>query len=322
MKILTAIVFSLLVAVAALSGCGKSEVANAPAESSAGTNAQGEAAVELTTNQVKAIKIEEIGTYSFPVERETVGSVSFEEDLAIVQAESTLVSAAATFDLTRKQLARVKSLGETNGIATKELEQATADHQTAAAALKAAREAVRTLGETDAEIDEMVAEGKIESAPAGKRWVTANVIESDVPLFQVGQSVEARVMAYPERVFGGKISKIFATVDPNTHRMEMRCEVDDSKDELRPGMLANLVIRVGEPVDATAIPITGVVREDDGTMTAWVTTDRHRFVQRKLKLGLQKDGRYQVLDGLRPGELVVAEGAVFLSNLLNAPPSD
>lgn len=322
MKISTVIALSLLLAVTALSGCGKSEVANAPLESSAGTNAQGEAAVELTTNQVKAIKIEEVGTYSFPVEKETVGSISFEEDLAVVQAESTLVGAAATFNSTGKELERVKSLGETNGIAPKELEQATADHQTAAAALKAAREAVRTLGETDAEIDEMVAEGKIESAPAGKRWVTANVIESDVPLFQVGQSVEARVMAYPERVFGGKISKIFATVDPNTHRMEMRCEVDDSKDELRPGMLANLVIRVGEPVDATAIPITGVVREDDGTMTAWVTTDRHRFVQRKLKLGLQKDGRYQVLDGLRPGELVVAEGAVFLSNLLNAPPSD
>lgn len=314
--------FSLLLAAAALSGCGKSEVANAPLESSAGTNAQGEAAVELTTNQVKATKIEAIGIYSFPVERETVGSVSFEEQLATVQAQSTLVSAAATFNSTGKELERVKSLGETNGIAPKELEQATADHQTAAAALKAAREAVRALGETDEEIDQIVAGGKIESAPTGKRWVLANVIESDVPLYQVGQVVETRVMAYPDRVFGGTISKIYATVDPNTHRMAMRCEVDDSKDELRPGMLANLVIRVGEPVEATAIPATGVVREDDGTMTAWVTTDRHRFVQRKLKLGLQKDGHYQVLDGLRPGELAVTEGAVFLSNLLNAPPSD
>ena len=322
MRFSTVIAFSLLIAAAALSGCGKSEVANAPAESNAGTNAQGEAAVELTTNQIKAIKIEEVGTYSFPVERETVGSVSFEEDLAIVQAESTLVSAAATFNSTEKELERVRSLGETNGIAPRELEQATADHQTAAAALRAAREAVRVLGKPDAEIDQMVADGKIESASAGKRWVTANVIESDVPLFQVGQALEVRVMAYPDRFFGGKISRIYAVVDPNIHRTAMRCEVDDSKDELRPGMLANLVIRVREPVDATAIPTTGVVREDDGTMTAWVTTDRHRFVQRKLKLGLQKDGRYQVLDGLRPGEMAVTEGAVFLSNLLNAPPSD
>jgi cobalt-zinc-cadmium efflux system membrane fusion protein len=65
-----------------------------------------------------------------------------------------------------------------------------------------------------------------------------------------------------------------------------------------------------------------VVREADGTMTAWVTTDRHRFVQRIIKTGLRKDDRVQILDGLQRGELVVADGAVFLSNMLEAPPSD
>jgi cobalt-zinc-cadmium efflux system membrane fusion protein len=64
------------------------------------------------------------------------------------------------------------------------------------------------------------------------------------------------------------------------------------------------------------------VRESDGTMTAWVTTDRHRFVQRIIKTGLRKDDRVQILDGLQRGELVVADGAVFLSNMLEAPPSD
>jgi cobalt-zinc-cadmium efflux system membrane fusion protein len=57
-------------------------------------------------------------------------------------------------------------------------------------------------------------------------------------------------------------------------------------------------------------------------MTAWVTTDRHRFVQRIIKTGLRKDDRVQILDGLQRGELVVADGAVFLSNMLEAPPSD
>jgi len=57
-------------------------------------------------------------------------------------------------------------------------------------------------------------------------------------------------------------------------------------------------------------------------MTAWVRTDPHRFTQRPLKLGLQKDGWYQVLEGIESGETVVAEGAVFLSSMLNAPPAD
>jgi cobalt-zinc-cadmium efflux system membrane fusion protein len=57
-------------------------------------------------------------------------------------------------------------------------------------------------------------------------------------------------------------------------------------------------------------------------MAAWVTTDRHRFSQRIIRLGLQTDGQYQVLEGLQRGELVVADGAVFLSNILYAPPAD
>ena len=95
-------------------------------------------------------------------------------------------------------------------------------------------------------------------------------------------------MAYPDRVFKGRVSKIYATVDPNTHRVTIRSEIADPNDELRPGMLANFVIRVHDPVEAIAIPANGVVREADGTMTAWVTTDRRHFVQRIIKIGLRK----------------------------------
>jgi cobalt-zinc-cadmium efflux system membrane fusion protein len=65
-----------------------------------------------------------------------------------------------------------------------------------------------------------------------------------------------------------------------------------------------------------------VVREADGAMTVWVTTDRHRFVQKVVKVGLRKDGWVEILEGLQPGELAVTDGAVFLSNMLEAPPSD
>ena len=150
----------------------------------------------------------------------------------------------------------------------------------------------------------------------------ANVIESDIPLFHFGQPVQVKVMAYPNRVFTGRVSKIYAVVDPNTHRVTIRSEIADPKDELRPGMLANFVIRVDGPVEAIAIPANGVVREADGTMTAWVTTDRQRFVQKSVKTGLRKDGQIQILDGLQRGEMVVTDGAVFLSNMLQAPPSD
>jgi cobalt-zinc-cadmium efflux system membrane fusion protein len=87
-------------------------------------------------------------------------------------------------------------------------------------------------------------------------------------------------------------------------------------------MLANFVIRVEGPTAGIAVPANGVVREPDGTMTAWVTTDRRHFEQRTIKTGLRRDDRVQILSGLRRGELVVSDGAVFLSSMLSAPPTD
>ena len=64
------------------------------------------------------------------------------------------------------------------------------------------------------------------------------------------------------------------------------------------------------------MPLDGVVREGDGTMTVWVTADRHRFTRRTVKIGEQRDGYRQILEGVQAGELVATEGAMFLSNAL------
>ncbi len=313
----------VLAKVVLISGRAQTADTNPPPGTASVSNAASSAAtVDLTPSQLNAIKIEPVGTHLFPVEKEEVGSISFEEDPATVQAESTLIAAAAANVLYSNELVRATALYGTNGVAQRELEQATSDQQTAAAALKAARDAVRALGKMEDDIDQMIAAGKIDSEPVTRKWAVANVIESDIPLIQVGQPIAVKVTAFPDRVFEGKISRIFATVDPNIHRVEVRCAVNDPKDELRVGMLANFVIRIQDPVEATAIPVNGVVREGDGTMAAWVTTDRHRFVQRIIETGMREDGQVEILKGLQRGELVVTDGAVFLDNMLQAPSDD
>jgi cobalt-zinc-cadmium efflux system membrane fusion protein len=82
-------------------------------------------------------------------------------------------------------------------------------------------------------------------------------------------------------------------------------------------MFANFVISVGAPMRSPAIPLDGVVREGDGTMTAWVTADRRHFAQRVVKIGQERAGYRQILDGVAVGELVATEGALFLSNTLS-----
>jgi cobalt-zinc-cadmium efflux system membrane fusion protein len=341
--------------------------------------------VELSETQLKFVKVATVEDRDFPIEKGSVGSIDFNEELLtqvftpyqgriiglfakvgdevqkgqllftidspdLLQACSNLIAAAGVLQLTTKNLARLKNLFETRAISQKDLEQAVSDQQTAEGALRAARDAVRIFGKTDAEMDRMITDRKVDptlvvpSPIAGRitmrnaapgllvqpgnppapytvadistMWMLANVAESDSPAFRVGQEVKVSVMAFPNRTFEGHISTVSSWVDPNTHRLLVRSEVEDPNHELRSGMFANFVIRTGEPVRSPAIPLDGVVREGDGTLTAWVTADRRRFTKRTVKIGLQRDGYVQILQGLQAGDLVASEGALFLSTAL------
>ena len=214
--------------------------------------------------------------------------------------------------------------------------------------MRAARDAVRIFGKTDAEMDRMVTERRVDptlvvvSPIAGRvtarnaapglfvqpgntpapftvadistMWMLANVTEGDSPAFKVGQEVSVHVLAFPNRVFQGHITTIASAVDPNTRRLLVRSEIADPNHELRAGLFANYVIRTGEPMRSVAIPLDGVVREGDGTMTVWVTADRRRFTKRAVQVGMVRDGYNQILEGIQAGELAATEGAIFLSN--------
>ncbi len=320
------IAWATFLVIPVLGGCGATTPSPSPNTKPTAypATAIAAASVELTSQQRESLRIEAVGSRSFPLTFAAIGSVSLEEDAGIVEAESTLLAAEATRDAAHRELARVSALGEANGIPAKELESARAADLAAAAAVTAAREAVRALGVPDGEVDASIRAGRFAAAGASgnQSWVLINVPESATARLHVGERIRASVLAYPDVVFHGRVARIYATLDPASHRMALRASVEDPGHRLRPGMLADVEIEYGSPVDGLAIPMTAAVRESDGRMVAWTTTDRAHFLSRPLSLGRQDDGHYQVLSGLKPGELVVTEGGIFLSNLLEAPPSD
>lgn len=349
--------------------------------------------IALSPTQLATLTIAPVGTYAFPVDKDAVGSIDFDENRSVqvfppyqgkilatfaevgdavqegqalytvdspdlIQAESNLIGTAAALQVASKELARAQALygRDSGGVSEREYDQALSDEHTAEGNLKAARSAVQVFGKSDADIDRIIATRKVDPAlvvrspltgqvtarnaqvgllvepgnpPAPyavaqvtTKWMLADVLETESPLYRVGQPVQVTVMAYPGRTFTGRISTISPAVDPNTRRVTVRSVIADPKDELRSGMLADFVIQVQAPVRSTAVPTTAVIREGDGTMTAWVTRDRRRMTRRVVTIGLERDGRYQILSGLQPGELVVTEGGVFLSNMLEAAPGD
>jgi len=73
-------------------------------------------------------------------------------------------------------------------------------------------------------------------------WLIANVRESDAPKMKVGAAVEVTVLAFPGRVFNAKLAYVAPALDPNTRRLPVRAEIQNTGRELLPEMFASFRI--------------------------------------------------------------------------------
>ena len=83
----------------------------------------------------------------------------------------------------------------------------------------------------------------LEVADLSTVWIEADVYEKDIAFLQVGQTIEATVEAYPQRVFKGKLALIYPQLDAATRTNRVRCELENAGNELRPGMFATVRIK-------------------------------------------------------------------------------
>jgi cobalt-zinc-cadmium efflux system membrane fusion protein len=280
----------------------------------------------------------------------------------LVQAEQDLITGAASvqkartvLELAHKSEARQRLLLANKAVSMKDYEQAESDLKnaesdlrSAEAAQSGARDRLRVLGKSDAEIDKISASRQIDRltrifspiagtitarkvgpgqwvkpdnpdpmftiANLSTMWMLADVYESDVPLIKAGQQVEVRVMAYPTEPFKAHITYIGAAVDPNTHRVAVRAEVENRGLKLKPEMFASFKIITNAEVQALAVRTGAIVREGDKA-GVWVALEPNKFARREVKLGIEQNGYVQILSGIQAGDRVVYEGSLFLSNL-------
>jgi cobalt-zinc-cadmium efflux system membrane fusion protein len=143
-------------------------------------------------------------------------------------------------------------------------------------------------------------------------WLVADVPEQLAGDLKAGYSVEAEVAALPGRVFRGALSFVSATVNPETRTVRVRMDVANPDRKLKPAMLATMVLR-NQLEKKQVVPSTAVVREDDQEHL-FVQVDEDTFVLRKVVLGEEQGGKRVLIEGIRPDERIVVDGAFHLNN--------
>ena len=151
----------------------------------------------------------------------------------------------------------------------------------------------------------MAGEMLYQVADLSQVWLLAEVFERDLAHMRVGQSVQVKVDAYPEKVFAGKLTFIYPTFNNETRTAKARIELANPQALLKPSMHARAEFSSihAKPASLT-VPDSAVL--DSGTrQLVLVQRGEGRFEPRQVKLGERGDGYVEVLEGVKAGENVV-----------------
>ncbi|MDR3298659.1 MAG: efflux RND transporter periplasmic adaptor subunit, partial [Candidatus Accumulibacter sp.] len=135
-------------------------------------------------------------------------------------------------------------------------------------------------------------------------WVVADVFEQDIGLVTAGASAKVHVNAYPDKVFEGKVSYVYPTLNDATRTVPVRVELSNPGLLLKPAMFAQVALSADVRAEAVTVPVSAII--DSGTrQIAIVQAGEGRFEPREVKLGARDDTRVEILDGVKEGEQVV-----------------
>jgi cobalt-zinc-cadmium efflux system membrane fusion protein len=141
-------------------------------------------------------------------------------------------------------------------------------------------------------------------------WVEADIPEAQLGKVRVGSVARARVAAFPDQVFQGKINHLGAMLNKETRTVKAVIQLDNSKGLLRPQMFASVSIETGGGRKVLAVPESAVTLVQ-GLPTVFVE-EAAGFEPRPVDLGERFNGRVVVKSGVKADELVVHEGVYAL----------
>jgi membrane fusion protein, multidrug efflux system len=240
----------------------------------------------------------------------------FRLDDAIRRAE--LVQAEAKLNLAKRNAQRARSLFDRGAGTQRAQEETETDLETTAAALQLARAQLEKteirapfagiLGLRLVSVGAYVEAGRdlvhLDSVDPIK--VDFRVPERFFSKVRVGQTVRVAVEAFGEESFIGEVYATAASVDRDGRSLAVRARIPNSEGRLRPGLFAKVVLTIASRPDAIVVPEQAVVTAGKGP-SVFVVVDG-KAVARMVTTGQRMAGRVEIVDGLRPGDVVVTAG--------------
>ena len=247
--------------------------------------------------------------------------------------------------LTQRVINREKELLDRGAVAIKDYESAEADNNDAMTDVQNSLQSLKIFGITQPQIDQADQQGKTISPELAVRapisgqvvqrlvspgmviqagmtvcfalsdvstvWVQGHIFDHDLPSVRIGDPVQVR-NASLSRSFHGMVTYVGASVDPATRTTPVRIVTQNPQGMLKKDMFVDAVIHTRTENNLLMVPVASVLRDDKNEPMVYVQAQPGQFARRSITTGTLQNGMISVTSGLRPGELVVSDGSLFL----------
>ena len=147
-------------------------------------------------------------------------------------------------------------------------------------------------------------------------WAIANVNESDISKVKLGQDATITTLSYPDKIFKGKVDKIFNVIDPQTKAMNARVKLQNTAFLLKPDMNAIIKLSFNENKSMIAVPSAAIVF-DKSKNFVMIFKDRNNIETRPVEVFRQVGDITYITSGLKENEKVITTNQLFIYDALN-----
>jgi cobalt-zinc-cadmium efflux system membrane fusion protein len=148
-------------------------------------------------------------------------------------------------------------------------------------------------------------------ADLSRVWVMAQVFDADIASVQVGDRADVATGA-ASNGFSGTVTNVPPLVDPNTRSVGVRVTVDNAAGILRRQMYVRVLIQSRQENTGLLTPVSSILRDDENLPFVYVAQPDGSFARQHVTLGYRAGDRYDIPEGLRPGNRVVMDGGLFI----------
>jgi len=143
-------------------------------------------------------------------------------------------------------------------------------------------------------------------------WVASDVPEPLVRLVRIGGSVTIRLVAFPDEVLTGKVTRLGDALDPQTRTLKVYVELPNPRGRFRPEMFGT--VRHSGPLKSMPVLPAGAIVQEYGRNTVFVERAPGQYERRQVTVGPPVDDRVPALSGVQSGDRVVVDGAMLIKD--------